>query len=187
VPGGFGERGIEGMVSAITWARNSKVPFFGICLGMHCAVIEAARNLCGMEGAHSSEFEPGTAYPVIDLMPEQREQSQMGGTMRLGRYDCRLEPDSKAYEAYGEKMISERHRHRYELNDDLKERLSSGGLRVVGHATYQELSEIVEISDHPWFIGVQFHPEFKSRPHRPHPLFREFVKAALARHNLTGK
>ncbi len=187
VPGGFGERGIEGMVSAITWARNSKVPFFGICLGMHCAVIEAARNLCGMEGAHSSEFEPGTAYPVIDLMPEQREQAQMGGTMRLGRYDCRLEPDSKANEAYGEKMISERHRHRYELNEDLKERLSSGGLRVVGHATYQELSEIVEISDHPWFIGVQFHPEFKSRPHRPHPLFREFVKAALARHKLTGK
>jgi CTP synthase len=181
VPGGFGERGIEGMVSAITWAREKGVPFFGICLGMHCAVIEAARNLCGMAGAHSSEFEPSTPFPVIDLMPDQRGQSKMGGTMRLGRYDCKLDPGSKAYEAYGEEMISERHRHRYELNDVLKERLAAGGLRVSGTATYQGLSEIVEISDHPWFIGVQFHPEFKSRPNRAHPLFREFVKASLAR------
>jgi CTP synthase len=181
VPGGFGERGIEGMVSAVTWAREKGVPFFGICLGMHCAVIEAARNLCGMAGAHSSEFEPSTPFPVIDLMPDQRGQSKMGGTMRLGRYDCKLDPGSKAYEAYGEEMISERHRHRYELNDVLKERLAGGGLRVSGTATYQGLSEIVEISDHPWFVGVQFHPEFKSRPNRAHPLFREFVKAALGR------
>ncbi len=181
VPGGFGERGIEGMVSAITWAREGGIPFFGICLGMHCAVIEAARNLCSMAGAHSSEFEPSTPFPVIDLMPDQRGQSKKGGTMRLGRYDCKLEPWSRAYEAYGEEMISERHRHRYELNDVLKERLAAGGLRVSGTATYQGLSEIVEISDHPWFIGVQFHPEFKSRPHRAHPLFREFVRAALLR------
>jgi CTP synthase len=179
VPGGFGERGIEGMVQAITWARETGTPFFGICLGMHCAVIEAARSLCGMEGAHSSEFEPGTPYPVIDFLPDQRDQSKMGGTMRLGRYDCRLDVGSKAHDAYGTEMISERHRHRYELNDDLKEKLIAGGLRVSGVATFQGLSEIVEISDHPWYVGVQFHPEFKSRPHDAHPLFREFVKAAL--------
>jgi len=179
VPGGFGERGIEGMISAIKWARQNKVPFFGICLGMHCAVIEAARNLCGMEEAHSREFEGKTPYPVIDLMPEQREQKDMGGTMRLGRYECRLVPGSKAHQAYGTETISERHRHRYELNDELKEELIAGGLRVTGTATYRGLTEIVEIEDHPWFVGVQFHPEFKSRPRRPHPLFREFVRASL--------
>jgi len=187
VPGGFGERGIEGMVQAITWAREKKVPYFGICLGMHCAVIEAARNLCGMENAHSSEFEPGTPYPVIDLMPEQREQSKMGGTMRLGRYDCKLEVGSRAHKAYGQEMISERHRHRYELNEDLKEKLVAGGLKVAGVATFQGLSEIVEIDDHPWFIGVQFHPEFKSRPHNVHPLFREFVKASLEGQRVSAK
>jgi len=181
VPGGFGERGIEGMVSAVTWARENGVPFFGICLGMHCAVIEAARNLCGMEDAHSSEFEPGTGHPVIDLMPDQRDQAKMGGTMRLGRYDCRLTPGSKAHRAYGREMISERHRHRYELNEELKKDLVAGGLKVTGVATYQGLAEIVEIEDHPWFVGVQFHPEFKSRPRNPHPLFREFVRAALER------
>jgi CTP synthase len=182
VPGGFGERGIEGMVSAITWARETKLPFLGICLGMHCAVIEAARSLCGMEDAHSSEFEPATAHPVIDLMEDQRGQSKKGGTMRLGNYDCKLAPDSLARQAYGADTVVERHRHRYELNENLKNRLVKGGLHIAGTSTFKGLTEIVEIKSHPWFVGVQFHPEFKSRPSRPHPLFRDFIRAALIRH-----
>jgi CTP synthase len=181
VPGGFGERGIEGMVAAITWARERQMPFLGICLGMHCAVIEAARSLCGMEDAHSSEFEPGTGHPVIDLMEDQKEQRQKGGTMRLGNYDCTLAKGSLAHKAYGKDVIGERHRHRFELNEDLKERLVRGGLKVAGISSFQGLAEIVEMEGHAWFVGVQFHPEFKSRPYRPHPLFRDFIRAAISR------
>jgi len=180
VPGGFGERGIEGMVSAITWARERKTPFLGICLGMHCAVIEAARSLCGMEDAHSSEFEPRTEHSVIDLMEDQKGQRQKGGTMRLGNYDCRLVRGSLSHAAYGSEMIGERHRHRYELNESLKDKLEAGGLKIAGVSTFRGLAEIVELEGHPWYVGVQFHPEFKSRPSRPHPLFRDFIRAALA-------
>lgn len=179
VPGGFGDRGIEGKIKAIRYARENKIPFFGICLGMQCAVIEFARNVCGLKGAHSTEFEPKTPYPVIDLMPEQKGVKEKGGTMRLGKYPCRLVPGTKAFEAYGEEMIDERHRHRYEFNNDYRDTLGRSGMVIAGQSPDGRLVEIIEIKDHPWFVGVQFHPEFKSRPNRPHPLFRDFVKAAL--------
>lgn len=179
VPGGFGDRGIEGKIKAIRYARENKIPFFGICLGMQCAVIEFARNVCGLKGAHSTEFEPKTLYPVIDLMPEQKGVKEKGGTMRLGKYPCRLVPGTKAFEAYGEEMIDERHRHRYEFNNDYRDTLGRSGMVIAGQSPDGRLVEIIEIKDHPWFVGVQFHPEFKSRPNRPHPLFRDFVKAAL--------
>ncbi|KXG74428.1 CTP synthase [Fervidicola ferrireducens] len=179
VPGGFGDRGIEGKIKAIKYAREKKIPFFGICLGMQCAVIEFARNVCGLEGAHSTEFKPSTPYPVIDLLPEQKNVKDKGGTMRLGRYPCRLVPGTKAREAYGEEMIDERHRHRYEFNNEYRDILEKFGMVIAGHSPDGRLVEIIEIKDHPWFVGVQFHPEFKSRPNRPHPLFRDFVKAAL--------
>ncbi|SHM15220.1 CTP synthase [Caldanaerovirga acetigignens] len=179
VPGGFGDRGIEGKIKAIRYARENKVPFFGICLGMQCAVIEYARNVCGLEGAHSTEFKPSTPHPVIDLLPEQKDVKEKGGTMRLGRYPCRLVPGTKAREAYGEEMIDERHRHRYEFNNDYRDTLEKFGMVIAGQSPDGRLVEIIEIKDHPWFVGVQFHPEFKSRPNRPHPLFRDFVKAAL--------
>jgi CTP synthase len=179
VPGGFGDRGIEGKIKAIRYARENKIPFFGICLGMQCAVIEFARNVCGLKGAHSTEFEPKTPYPVIDLMPEQKGVKEKGGTMRLGKYPCRLVLGTKAFEAYGEEMIDERHRHRYEFNNDYRDTLGRSGMVIAGQSPDGRLVEIIEIKDHPWFVGVQFHPEFKSRPNRPHPLFRDFVKAAL--------
>lgn len=179
VPGGFGDRGVEGKVEAIRYAREQKVPFFGICLGMQCMVIEFARNVVGLANAHSSELAPNTKFPVIDLMPDQKDIEDMGGTMRLGAYPCVLKENSHAYNAYKEKYIEERHRHRYEFNNEFREVLTQGGLKIVGTSPNNRLVEIVEIEDHPWFVGVQFHPEFLSRPNRPHPLFNDFIKAAL--------
>ena len=170
---------------AARYARERHIPFLGICLGMQCAVIEFARNVCGLEGAHSSEFVPDTPYPVIDLMPEQREVTDKGGTMRLGSYPCQLEPGSLAFQAYGQQQVRERHRHRYEFNNKLGHLLAARGLRVTGFSPDGRLVEIVELPGHPWFVGCQFHPEFKSRPNRAHPLFRDFVGAAL-RHAGTG-
>jgi len=181
VPGGFGERGIEGKIMSVRHARENEVPYLGICLGMHCAVIEFARNVCGFEGAHSTEFVADTPHPVIDLLPEQHSVVNMGGTMRLGGYDCRLRPGSKAHEAYGTTDVRERHRHRFEYNNDYRERLEASGLLSSGVYEEANLVEIVELPDHPWFVACQFHPEFKSRPGRAHPLFREFVRAALQR------
>ncbi|MCG0276365.1 MAG: CTP synthase [Thermosediminibacteraceae bacterium] len=179
VPGGFGDRGIEGKIKAIKYAREKNIPLFGICLGMQCAVIEFARNVCGLEGAHSTEFDPSTPHPVIDLLPEQKKIEEKGGTMRLGRYPCRLVPGTKAMEAYGEELIGERHRHRYEFNNEYRDILEKAGMVISGLSPDGRLVEIIELKNHPWFVGTQFHPEFKSRPNRPHPLFREFIKAAL--------
>ncbi len=181
VPGGFGDRGIEGKIKAIRYAREHKIPFFGICLGMQCAVIEYARNVCGLTGAHSAEFDPHTPYPVIDLMPEQRDIEDKGGTMRLGLYPCKVYAGSLTEEAYGEPLVYERHRHRYEFNNAYKETLLGAGLTIGGTLPNGRLVEIVELptSVHPWFVGVQFHPEFKSRPTHAHPLFFKFIAAAL--------
>jgi CTP synthase len=179
VPGGFGIRGIDGKINAVKYAREQKLPYFGICLGMQCAVIEFARNVLACDDANSSEFDKDTKNPVIDLLPEQKKVNNMGGSMRLGKYPCRIKPDSLAYRAYGTDMISERHRHRYELNNNYIRDLESNGMMVSGIYPKKNLAEIIEIKDHPWFVGVQFHPEFKSRPDRPHPLFRDFVGAAL--------
>jgi len=179
VPGGFGDRGIEGKITAVQYARENKVPFFGICLGMQCAVIEFARNVLGLEGAHSSELAPETPYPVIDLMPEQKDIDELGGTMRLGAYPCKVAEDSNAYRAYEDELIYERHRHRYEYNNEYRDSLLDGGLKITGVSPDERLVEMVEVEDHPWFTGVQFHPEFKSRPNRVHPLFRDFVKTAI--------
>lgn len=179
VPGGFGDRGIEGKVTAIRYARESGIPFFGICLGMQVAVVEYARGMAGLDGANSSEIHPATPYPVIDLLPDQKDIEDMGGTMRLGLYPCKLTPGSLAAQCYGEELIYERHRHRYEFNNEYRERIESAGLRFSGTSPDGRLVEMVELPDHPWFLAVQFHPEFTSRPNRPQPLFREFVKASL--------
>lgn len=179
VPGGFGERGIEGKIQAIKYVREKNIPFLGICLGMQCAVIEFARGVCKLENANSSEFDKKTAHPVIDLMLEQREITNLGGTMRLGAYPCVLEKGSLAFKAYEKHKISERHRHRYEFNNEYREFLTKYGLRLSGLSPDKNLVEIVELKDHPFFVGVQFHPELKSRPTRAHPLFRELVKASL--------
>ena len=181
VPGGFGDRGIEGKISAVGYAREYQVPFFGICLGMQMAVVEFARHQAGLAGAHSSELAPHTPYPVIDLMPDQVGVTDKGGTMRLGSYPCVLSEGSLAQAAYGAGSISERHRHRYEFNNDYREALTRAGLRLTGLSPDGRLVEIVELPGHPWFVGVQFHPELKSRPNRAHPLFREFIAAAKAR------
>lgn len=181
VPGGFGDRGITGKIMAARYARENKVPYLGICLGMQCAVIEFARNVCNLEEAHSSEFDPDTPYPVIDLLPEQKEVTEKGGTMRLGSYPCRLEPGTLAHAAYGTPLIWERHRHRYEFNNSFGPMLIERGLKVSGISPNGRLVEVVELPDHPWFVASQFHPEFKSRPNRAHPLFRDFVGAALKR------
>ena len=178
VPGGFGSRGVEGKIAAIRYARENKVPFLGICLGMQMAVVEFARHVCGLTGAQSGEFAPDGKYPVIDLMPDQVGITDKGGTMRLGSYPCELAEDSFAARAYGASRIDERHRHRYEFNNDFREALTAAGLRLAGLSPDGRLVEIVEIGDHPWFVGVQFHPELKSRPNRAHPLFREFIAAA---------
>ncbi|EOD01783.1 CTP synthase [Caldisalinibacter kiritimatiensis] len=178
VPGGFGDRGIEGKICAIKYARENKIPFLGICLGMQLAVVEFAKNVLGLEGAHSSELDPKTEYPVIDLMPEQMDIEEMGGTMRLGLYPCKIAEGTKAKEAYDEELIYERHRHRYEFNNEFRDRLIEKGLVVSGISPDERLVEIVELKEHPWFVASQFHPEFKSRPTRSHPLFRDFVKAA---------
>jgi CTP synthase len=179
VPGGFGSRGVEGKISAIRYAREKKVPFFGICLGMQCAVIEFARNVCGLEDANSSEFNPSTPYPVIDILPEQNSVINKGGTMRLGAYWCQLRRDSLAFRAYGKRVVSERHRHRYEFNNKYRMQLEEAGLKVSGLSPEGNLVEIIEIEDHPWFLAGQFHPEFQSSPKNPHPLFREFIRVAL--------
>ena len=190
VPGGFGSRGIEGKILAVQYAREEKVPFFGICLGMHMAVIEYARHVADMEDAHGSEFDEHTPYPVIYLMTEWYDEqtkqvekrddaSDKGGTMRLGAYPCVLTPESFAMQAYRTEEISERHRHRYEFNNAYRKQLEDAGLVISGTSPDGELVEIVELKDHPWFLGCQFHPEFKSKPARPHPLFREFIKASL--------
>jgi CTP synthase len=183
VPGGFGIRGIEGKISAIRYAREEGLPFLGICLGLQCAVVEFARNVVGWKGANSSEFDPQTQYPVIDLLPEQKGVEDMGGTMRLGLYPCTLEPGSKAWVAYKQEKIQERHRHRYEVNNKFRAELEARGMKFSGLSPDGRLVEIVEIPDRPWFVGSQFHPEFKSRPDRPHPLFRDFIGAALAYRN----
>ncbi len=178
VPGGFGSRGVEGKISAIRYARENKVPFLGICLGMQMAVVELARNKAGLAGAHSSELDPRTPYPVIDLMPDQAQVTEKGGTMRLGSCPCVLTEGSRALAAYGQKHIDERHRHRYEFNNDYREVLAGAGMTISGLSPDGRLVEAVELEDHPWFVGVQFHPELKSRPNRAHPLFREFIAAA---------
>jgi CTP synthase len=178
IPGGFGERGTEGKFEAVRYARENRVPFFGICLGMQCAVIEFARNMCGLDGANSSEFDAGTAYPVIDLMPEQRQVAQMGGSMRLGAYPCTVKEGTAAHAAYGSEEVSERHRHRYEYNNLFRDVMLEKGLIISGASPDGNLVEMVEIGGHPWFVGCQFHPELRSRPGRSHPLFREFVGAA---------
>ncbi len=178
VPGGFGERGIEGKIKAIKYARENKIPFFGICLGLQCAVIEYARNVCGITNANSSEFKKNK-YSVIDLMPDQKNVKNMGASMRLGSYPCNIQPNTKVMKAYKVGFISERHRHRYEVNNKFRSRLADCGMIFSGLSPDRELVEMIEIPDHPWFVGCQFHPELKSRATNAHPLFREFVKAAL--------
>ncbi|MCD6249479.1 MAG: CTP synthase [candidate division Zixibacteria bacterium] len=179
IPGGFGERGVEGKIEAIRFAREKRLPFLGICLGMHCAVIEYARNVCGLSDAHSFEFYRDLKHPVIHLMADQEGVTELGGTMRLGAYPCVIREGTKSLEAYGEKEISERHRHRYELNNSYRDMLTDNGLVLSGTSPDGRLIEMVEIPDHPWFVAVQFHPELKSHPLDPHPLFRDFVKAAV--------
>ena len=186
VPGGFGGRGIEGKISAIRYARENGVPFLGICLGMQMAVVEFARHVCGMADAHSSELDPATTHPVIDLMPDQVGVTAKGGTMRLGSYPCRLKEDSLAASVYGELEIHERHRHRYEFNNDYREALTAAGLSLSGLSPDGHLVEIVELPGHPWFVAGQFHPELKSRPNRAHPLFRGFIGAAKEYQNQQG-
>lgn len=179
VPGGFGLRGIEGKIRTITYAREHGIPFLGLCLGMQCAVSEFARNVAGLAGAGSSEWYPNTKFPVVDLMPDQKDVD-LGGTMRLGSYPCSItDYDTIMYHSYGKEMIEERHRHRYEFNNEYRELLAKAGLRFSGLSPDGRLVEAVEIPDHPWFVGVQYHPEFKSRPHIPHPLFRDFIEAAI--------
>ncbi len=182
VPGGFGSRGISGKIEAIQYARERGLPFFGVCLGMQCAVIEFARNVCGLRGANSTEFDARTPHPVISLLEEQRRVKNLGGTMRLGAYPCRLGSGTLARRAYGRAVISERHRHRYEFNNRYRERLTQRGLAVSGIYPQGHLVELIELSDHPWFIACQFHPEFQSKPQQPHPLFRGLVSAALRYH-----
>jgi CTP synthase len=183
IPGGFGERGIEGMLRAIEWARTNGLPFFGICLGLQCAVIEYARNVVGLRDSHSVEFMGDAEDPVICLMDSQRQVTDLGGTMRLGAYPCVIQEGSRAEEAYGALEISERHRHRYEVNNHYREALGKSGMRFSGQSPDGNLVEIVEIPDHPWFLGCQFHPELKSRPMRPHPLFAAFIRHARERRN----
>ncbi|MCD8147813.1 MAG: CTP synthase [Clostridiales bacterium] len=180
VPGGFGDRGIQGMIDALQWARVNKVPAFGICLGMQMTVVEYARHMACLEHAHSSELDSNTPHPVIDLMPEQRDVHDKGASMRLGAYPCKIvDRDSRTFAAYGgEEVIYERHRHRYEFNNDYREILTRNGLKLVGLSPNDRLVEVVEVPNHPWMVGVQFHPELKSRPNKAHPLFREFIRAA---------
>src|SRR6266542_4109453 len=179
VPGGFGYRGIEGKVQASRYARHNRIPYLGLCLGMQCAVIDLAREKLDAPDANSTEFAAFTSTPVIDLMPEQRNVDQLGGSMRLGLYPCKLLPGSRAHKAYGEEVVYERHRHRFEFNNEYREVMAEGGMVFSGLSPNGRLVEIIELADHPWFVASQFHPEFRSRPNRPHPLFRDFVKAAF--------
>lgn len=180
VPGGFGSRGIEGKIKAIKYARENKIPFFGICLGMQCATIEFARNVCGLKGANSTEFSKNTPHPVISLLEEQKKLAGLGGTMRLGAHFCRIRKDTRTHSIYGRDKISERHRHRYEFNNKYKELMERRGFVISGIYPKGNLVELIELAGHPWFVACQFHPEFKSKPDKCHPLFREFIKAALA-------
>ncbi len=179
VPGGFGDRGIEGKISAIRYAREQKIPFFGICLGMQVAVVEYARSVAGLDGANSSEIQPTTPYPIIDLLPEQKEIEDLGGTMRLGLYPCKIAEGTLAMKCYEDELVYERHRHRYEFNNEYRDLIESVGLKISGTSPDGRLVEVIELPDHPWFLAVQFHPEFTSRPNRPQPLFKHFVRAAL--------
>ena len=179
VPGGFGRRGIEGKIATARYARENSIPYLGLCLGMQVAVVEFARNVCSIVSAHSSEFDPGTPNPVIHLLEEQKGIESVGGSMRLGAYPCEIKKDTLAYRAYRSSIVYERHRHRWEFNNDYRNRLEKEGLIVSGVCPGRNLVEIVELKDHPWFVGVQFHPEFKSRPTRPHPLFASFIEAAV--------
>jgi len=179
VPGGFGERGFEGKVASAGYARREGVPYFGICLGLHCAVVEFARNVLGLGAANSTEFVEKCPDPVIHLLPEQRDVTDKGATMRLGAYPCAVKPGTLAYEAYGADEISERHRHRYEFNNDYREAFEKAGMVLAGTSPDGELVEMVELEDHLWYVGCQFHPEFKSRPTEAHPLFAWFVSACL--------
>ncbi|MBM7618676.1 CTP synthase [Bacillus tianshenii] len=179
VPGGFGDRGVEGKIEAIRYARVNKVPFFGICLGMQLASVEFARNVLGMEGAHSAELNPETPFPIIDLLPEQKDIENLGGTLRLGLYPCKLNDGSLAQAAYNEGVVYERHRHRYEFNNQYRQQMEEAGFTFSGTSPDGRLVEVIEIKDHPWFLASQFHPEFTSRPNRPQPLFRDFVEAAI--------
>lgn len=181
VPGGFGSRGIEGKIKACNYARVNGIPYLGICLGMQIAIIEFARNVLGLKNANSAEINPETPYPVIDILPEQKEVTDMGGTMRLGQYPCVLNPESKSFSLYESSMIYERHRHRYEVNNEYRNELLGGGMIFAGTSPDNHIVEMVEIPEHPWFVACQFHPEFKSRPNKPHPLFRGFVTAAYER------
>ena len=180
VPGGFGERGSEGKIAAIRYAREQKIPYFGICLGMQLAVVEHARHCAGLEDANSIELAPETKNPVISLMEEQKEEANLGGTMRLGAFDCQVTKGSRTAAAYSQDVISERHRHRFEFNDAFRSQLEETGLVVAGVHQDSGLVEVVERADHPWFVGCQFHPEFKSRPGEPHPLFRDFIAASMS-------
>jgi len=179
VPGGFGDRGIEGKIKAIHYAREKRIPYLGLCLGMQLAVVEFARSVMGLKGANSPEFDPATPHPVIDLLPKQKEIKELGGTMRLGRYPCKVIRETLAFRAYGKELVHERHRHRYELNNNYRADLKRHGLVVSGIYEEEDLVEIIELKDHPWFVATQFHPEFLSRPNRPHPLFRDFVGAVV--------
>ena len=179
IPGGFGDRGIEGKIFAIQYARENNVPFFGICLGMQCAAIEYSRNVLGYADANSSEINPDSKHPVIDLMPDQRDIDEKGGTMRLGLYACKLNEHTNSFKAYNDALIYERHRHRYEFNNEYRAAMINAGLVLAGTSPDDRLVEIIELPEHKWFVGVQFHPEFKSRPNRPHPLFRDFIAASI--------
>ena len=179
VPGGFGDRGIDGMIAAIRYARENQIPYLGLCLGMQLAIVEFARNVCGLEGAHSIELDPATNYPVIALMPDQNGVEDIGGTLRLGSCPCILDKESRAYAVYGQEVIHERHRHRYEVNNDYRAALTEHGMKLCGLSPDGRIVEMVELPEHPCFIATQAHPEFKSRPNRPHPLFGNFVRAAL--------
>ncbi|SES03017.1 CTP synthase [Psychrobacillus sp. OK032] len=179
VPGGFGDRGVEGKISATKFARENNVPFLGICLGMQLATVEFARSILELQGAHSSELDPNTAHPIIDLLPEQKDVEDLGGTLRLGLFPCKLTPGSKAHQAYGEELVYERHRHRYEFNNEYREQFEAAGFVFSGTSPDGRLIEIIELPDHPFFVASQFHPEFVSRPRRPQPLFREFIKASV--------
>ncbi len=180
VPGGFGDRGIEGMITAVQYAREHKLPYLGICLGMQMAIVEFARHVLGYADAHTAEINPNTTHPVIHIMPDQNGVTDLGGTLRLGAYPCKIQKGSKAYEIYGSEKISERHRHRYEVNNDYREALISAGMILSGLSPDGHIVEMCEIKDHPWFVATQAHPEFKSRPNKPHPLFAGFIKAACS-------
>jgi CTP synthase len=181
VPGGFGYRGIEGKIEAARYAREHEVPYLGLCLGMQMMVVEFARSVAGLQGANSTEFDTHTLHPVIDLLPEQRPVFDKGGTMRLGSYPCRLVPDTRAARAYGQEVVYERHRHRFEFNNKYRQALTSRGLIASGLLEGGDLVEIAELEDHPWMLATQFHPEFKSRPNKPHPLFLAFLSAVMKR------